>query len=784
MFSSVATAALGFPRMGPKRELKFALEKYWKGKINREQLIQIAHTIEEQSWQLQIDAGIGRITVGDYCLYDNVVTWVERLGLVPERFGKMEPGMDRMFAMARGVEGATALSMMKWIDANYHYMVPEVDETTKVDADLSDFLADVTRGVKKLGTDCATPVVLGPVSIIRLVKFHASIDDAEGRTEALLDQLLPIYNELLKDLKSLGVTEVQIHEPALVFAEAHLLPLFKKAYPTIIGTGSCPSINMVTFFEDVGAENYQWLMGLDEISVVSLDFTRGDNLSLVENFGFADTKVLGVGIISARNVWKVDPSFVDDVFGKLSKKAVINIRVQPSASLQFIPWDLSCEEAILSKTVGRVLSFTIQKLAEVALLARVARGNNVNLLQDHKASWSAYRTMLVGDRSVTDRVASLTEKDFSRDEVFEVRRLKQLKGTPLLPTTTIGSFPQTPEVRKLRTQLKKGIITKDNYDAAIDKQIAFAVGIQESLGLDIFVHGEAERTDMVEFFAQNMDGMLFTTNGWVQSFGSRCVRPPIFWNDIKRQKPMTIREFAVAQSLTTKPVKGMLTGPVTILNWSFPRVDVTRETQAMQIALAIRDEIADLEEAGCSVIQVDEPALREAMPLREAKKEEYLRWTVDSFRLATAGAKNETQIHTHMCYCEFDDCMEAIDRMDTDVNSIENARNDNYTLRAFKRIGYNKGLGPGVYDIHSPVVPSVGFVKNKIKSFLYCMEVGHLCINPDCGLKTRTWPETIGALKNMVEANDQVRSELGLPTSSSFFKAASLGYQDETKSNK
>lgn len=777
MFSSVATAALGFPRMGPKRELKFALEKYWKGTIDRTELLGVAHTIEERSWQLQKDSGIDRITVGDHCLYDNVVTWIERLGLVPERFQTMEAGMDRMFAMARGVEGATALSMMKWIDSNYHYMVPEIDETTKANADLSDFLADVKRGVVSLGADRATPVVLGPVTIVRLAKFAS---DQPGKAEALLAELLPIYRQLLKDLAALGVQEVQIHEPALVFDESDILPLFQKAYPCIIGDLS-PSINLVTFFEDIGSNNYQWLIGVDEVAVVSLDFTRGDNLALVERYGFPSTKTLGVGIVNGRNVWKVDPSFVDGVLGKLSAKAVTGIRVQPSASLQFIPWDLSGETAILAQTVGRVLSFTVQKIAEVALVAQVARGT-ANL-DDHEASWSEYRAMLVGDRSVSDRVAALTDTDFSRSEPFEVRRKQQLQGTPLLPTTTIGSFPQTPEVRKLRTQLKKGTLSKADYDASIDKQIAFAIGIQESLGLDILVHGEAERTDMVEFFAQNMDGMLFTINGWVQSFGSRCVRPPIFWNDISRQKPMTVREFKVAQSLTTKPVKGMLTGPVTILNWSFPRVDVTRETQAMQIALAIRDEIADLEQAGCTVVQVDEPALREAMPLRDDKKMEYLRWTVDSFRLATAGAKTETQIHTHMCYCEFDDCMDAIDRMDTDVNSIENARNDNYTLRAFQRIGYNKGLGPGVYDIHSPVVPSVDFMKNKIKDSLYCMEVGHLCINPDCGLKTRTWPETIGALKNMVEANDQVRAEMGLPTSSSFFKSASLGYQNESKSN-
>merc|ERR1711935_853841 len=351
------------------------------------------------------------------------------------------------------------------------------------------------------------------------------------------------------------------------------------------------------------------------------------------------------------------------------------------------------------------------------------------------------------------------------------------------PTTTIGSFPQTKAIRKLRTQRKKGLLSESEYNAAIDQQIAYAIGMQEALGLDILVHGEAERTDMVEFFAQKMDGMLFTTNGWVQSFGSRCVRPPIFWSDISRPEAMTTREFSVAQALTDKPVKGMLTGPVTILNWSFPRVDISRKEQCMQIALGIRDEIESLEKAGCKVIQVDEPALREAMPLRGDSEKEYLDWAVNAFRLSTAGALNETQIHTHMCYCEFDDCMDAIDRMDTDVNSIENARNDNYTLRAFKRIGYKKGLGPGVYDIHSPVVPSVEFVKTKINSFLYCMEIEHLCINPDCGLKTRTWPETIGALKNMIEANDQVRIELGLPTSSSFFKSASLDYQNESKTS-
>jgi len=613
MFTSVTTGALGFPRMGPKRELKFALEKYWKNAINREKLLEIAHIIEEKSWKIQKDAGFDHIAVGDFALYDMVVMWIERLGLVPERFSKIEAGMDRMFAMSRGVEGAEALSMKKWIDSNYHYMVPEFDKETKVNADLSDFIADVKRGIEKLGAACATPVVLGPVTIVRLVNF---VTFNLGQRDALLLELLPVYKKLFKDLGALGIAEVQIHEPALIFDEADLLPLYKKAYPYVFSPEG-PAINVVTFFEDIGIENYKWLTSLDEVSVISLDFTRGDSLLLIESFGFPPSKTLGVGIIDGRNVWKVDPALAEDVLDRIPD-SVSTIRVQPSAPLQYIPWDLSCEKAILSQTIGQVLSFAIQKVDEVALVAKFAKRKAS--LKDHKAAWLTYRTLLTSDKSISDRVAALGESDFRRQEPFEARRPKQLKGVPIMPTTTIGSFPQTPAVRRLRSQLKKGTITKDEYNSEIDKQIAFVIGIQESLGLDILVHGEAERTDMVEFFAQHMDGMLFTTNGWVQSFGSRCSRPPIFWNDIKRVKAMTIREFSVAQKLTSKPVKGMLTGPVTILNWSFPRADISRETQAMQIALAIREEIVDLEKAGCTVVQVDEPALREGMPMREAKK--------------------------------------------------------------------------------------------------------------------------------------------------------------------
>lgn len=642
-------------------------------------------------------------------------------------------------------------------------MVPEVDMTTLVNANFSSYLANVKRGLSYLGKDRAVPVIMGPVTIAKLVQFKQDTVAIGLQRLALLDDLIPIYRNLIHELAVMGVTEVQIHEPALIFDDATLLPLFEQVYPAIFPkdvTTTLPSINMVSFFEDVGEANYKFLVGIKEVSIISLDFTRGDNLAIVRKFGFPRTKTLGAGVVDGRSVWKVDPANTMPLLKELCSIAgTMNIRIQPSASLQFVPWDLSCETDIATHPAIEVLAFGKEKLQELTTVATAVKSGSFELIE-HSKSWTIYRTAVGSDAHVQQRVAALTQSDFCRSEPYQSRRPKQLLGLPLLPTTTIGSFPQTAEVRNLRTKLKSGAMSVAEYNAAIDVQIAFAIGVQEALGLDILVHGEAERTDMVEFFAQQMDGMLFSLNGWVQSFGSRCVRPPIFWSDISRRGggAMTTREFIVAQSLTSKPVKGMLTGPVTILNWSFPRVDISREDQAMQIALAVRDEISDLEAAGCLVIQVDEPALREAMPLRSAAKAEYLTWTVDSFRLATAGANGSTQIHTHMCYCEFGDCMDAIDRMDTDVNSIENARSDDATLVAFNKIGYSKGLGPGLYDIHSPVVPTVAFMERKLRSFLECgTPAEQLVVNPDCGLKTRTWTETMSALKNMVEANRVVR---------------------------
>lgn len=756
------TATLGLSRMGPNRELKFAMEKYWKGKIEKDEFIAKAQAVEELGWSLQLaDDKIDSIPVGEHFYYDGVLSWAEWLGIVPKRFAHLDAGIDRMFAMARGVDGATALGLKKWFTTNYHYLPSEVD-TKRSPANLTDYLANVKRGLKFVGADKARAVIYGPVTIIRHSTFAQTEGSIDVQRFALLAELIPIYQKLIQDLSDMGVKEIQIHEPALVFDESSkLLPLYKQAYPSILANKkSTTRIDMVTYFEDVGADNWTWLMEQSEINKVSLDFTRGDNLALLKSNGFPKEKTLGAGIIDARSPWKVDPSKILPLIEELQALGVSKDRlcIQPCASLQFVPWDLQNGEDnnLLKHQASKVLSFQQQKIDELHALAT----SDKKFVADTNNAWSVYKSSGTRNEEVGKAVAGLTEKDFTRGETFEVRRPKQMPELPILPTTSIGSFPQTAGIRRLRQQLKKGTMSKEEYEAAIDKEITFMIGIQEGLGLDILVHGEPERTDMVEFFAQQMNGMLFSGNGWVQSFGSRCVRPPIIWADVSLDHAMTTREFKVAQSLTKKPVKGMLTGPITILNWSFPRADISRKEQTFQIGLALRKEIAYLEEAGCRVIQVDEPALREGMPMRSARKDEYLRWAVDAFRLATAAAKSETSIHTHMCYCEFGDCMEALDEMDADVNSIENARSDDETLRQFKAIGYKKGLGPGTYDIHSPVVPTPEFIRGKMESFLENMEVSQLTINPDCGLKTRGWPETIEALRVMVEVTKEMRLEI------------------------
>ncbi|CAM9473892.1 unnamed protein product [Discosporangium mesarthrocarpum] len=780
MAASTSTGALGFPRMGPNRELKFSLERFWRGTITEDQLLSVARGIEEKSWTLQTDAGLDKITVGDYVLYDTMVAWTEYLGAIPERFSSLSPGNARMFALARGVKGATALDMTKWFDSNYHYEVPELSSPATISPNFGAYFENVSRGLETLGAERATPLVLGPVTWVHLAKSADSTDSAETTAaikEEYLAALLPVYKEVIAKLAEMGVQEVLISEPAMVMCEASpgLDAMYKTAYDpsSELSLLPCPeglSVNMVTYFEDVGSDMYQWLIALP-VQIITLDFTRGDSLALLREHGFPEDKILGAGVIDGRTPWAMQPKKVTQVLKAVSE-ITKSVRVQASSPLQFVPWDASGETDLNSRVGGDVIAFAAQKLHEIAAvgaaMADIAEGKEAEeIFPDQTAAWAAFRNGITGNTATAERLAALTPESFKRPAPFAERKEAQLKAlnVPILPTTTIGSFPQTPAVRKLRRDFKAGVLSKEAYENQIDQQIAYAIGVQqEALGLDILVHGEAERTDMVEYFGQQLEGMAFTNNGWVQSYGSRCVRPPIICGDISRPEAMTVREFVVAQNMTLKPVKGMLTGPITILNWSFPRTDLPRKDQAFQLALALADEVVDLENAGCKVIQMDEPALREGMPLKPSKKDEYLLWSVDSFLLSTAIAKSETSIHTHMCYCEFQDCMGAIDRMDCDVNSIENARSDNTTLMAFKSIDYDKGLGPGTYDIHSPVVPPKGFITEKINGFLDCLPPDQLVVNPDCGLKTRTWPQVLGALRNMVQATEEVRAEINAIT--------------------
>ncbi|MBN1876751.1 MAG: 5-methyltetrahydropteroyltriglutamate--homocysteine S-methyltransferase [Anaerolineae bacterium] len=721
------TQTLGYPHIGRKRDIKRALEAYWNGKLVEEELWATFWQVAETGWKAQLDAGIDRIGVGYSTLYDTVLDWIVRLGLIPARFRELKD-LACYFAMARGAPGIPALDMTKWFDTNYHYLVPEIDEVGAQGADFSDFLDLVQRAQAILG-ERAVPIVLGPVTLLRLARL--SVDFG-----AILDVLLPLYVELLSALKILGVQEVQIHEPVLVLSDAAALrPHIESAFTAFAKAGI--HLNLVTYFDDLG-DTYPWIVTLP-VEVISLDFTRGDTLSLIQSYGWPEDKVLGAGVVDGRSVWCSRPDTVRALLAQLPE----NARLGMSSSLQFVPYGVACETDLPPALRG-VLAFAEEKLADLTLLSA---GDDLSTLE---TAWADFYDFAPANPMVQTAVQAITDQDFSRALPYPERRPLQVK-LPLFPTTTIGSFPQTSDVRRLRARFRRGDITETEYQAGIDAFIAYTIGVQDGLGLDVLVHGEFERTDMVEYFAQKMTGFVFTSDGWVQSFGSRYVRPPIIFADVSRPAPMTVREFKVAQSYTRKPVKGMLTGPVTILNWSYPRADVTRQEIAYQIALALREEIADLEVAGARVIQVDEPALREGLPLKRSRWNSYLTWAVDAFRLATGKVKSETQIHTHMCYSEFGDILAAIDRLDADVISIENARSGDQMLRALAEYGYPREVGPGVYDIHSPVVPLIAFIEDKLCMFVQHLKPAQIWVNPDCGLKTRAWEEVIPALRGIIE---------------------------------
>lgn len=741
---TITTETLGYPRIGKNREVKKALEAFWSGKLTVDTLTQRIETVRTENWQTQLAAGIDRIGIGDTTLYDCMLDWIVRLGLIPDRFRGLS-GLDRYFAMARGTEGIPALEMTKWFDTNYHYLVPEINSAPLV-ADFSDFLKLTEAAKLQLGQK-ATPIAIGLVTILRLSRLGLSINE-------LMDLLIPSYVQLFTQLKELGISEVQIHEPALVLGDAENLRLpIERFYHELAKIGL--PIHLVTYFDDLG-ETYPWVMQLP-VAAISLEFTRGYNLDLFKQHGFPENKRLGVGIVDARNVWLTRTKTAIQTIAQLQSLTSATISIQPSASLQFVPYDAR-RETKLPKQLRNVLSFAEQKLGEITALANFCSGATTASVRDEDL-WQAFEQFNPPNLTVQTQFKGLQSSDFERSLSYLNRRSSQVP-LPAFPTTTIGSFPQTSAVRQLRVRYKKGELSLADYQASTDAEIVKSIELQEEIGLDVLVHGEFERTDMVEFFGQQLSGFAFTEHGWVQSYGSRYVLPPIIFGDVERPHPMTVREYQVAQSHTQKPVKGMLTAPVTILNWSYPRTDISCQEQAFQIALALRQEIADLEAAGAKIIQVDEPALREGLPLKPDRWHDYLVWAVDAFRLATAVAQPESiQIHTHMCYCQFGDIIQDIQRLDADVLSIENSRSSDRTLIEIATGGYTHQVGNGVYDIHSPVIPSTEQIIDQIRSGLTQLPLEQIWVNPDCGLKTRRWEEVIPALKNMVQAAKVLREE-------------------------
>ena len=762
----VTASNLGYPRIGPGRELKKALESFWGGRSDAAALDAASATLRRASWELQQAAGIDQIPSNDFSLYDHVLDTAAMLGAVPSRFGWNGSMVDRdtYFAMARGGPDTPAMEMTKWFDTNYHYIVPEF-EPGMILRLASSKAIDEYREAKALGIE-TRPKLLGPVSFLLLGKSrHAGIEPLD-----LLDQALPVYEQVLRQLAEAGATWVQVDEPMLVLdLSARARAAYAQAYARLSAAGPSLKLLLATYFGDPG-DNLETALGLP-VAGLHLDLTRASHTGRLVQRTLAavpDARTLSLGLVDGRNVWRTD---LDAALG--TARAVLEsvgpqrVMIGPSCSLLHTPVDLGLETE-LDEELHSWLAFARQKVDEIALLARalVDEAAVAAELEARRAALASRRaSSRVHDPAVAARMGSVDEAMQRRATAFAQRHAAQQARLrlPPLPTTTIGSFPQTGAVRKTRAAFKAGRLSAAEYDGFLESEIERVVRFQEEVGLDVLVHGEPERTDMVEYFGERLAGVAVTKHGWVQSYGSRCARPPIIYGDVSRPEPMTVRWARYAQSLTDRPVKGMLTGPITILQWSFVRDDQPRRDTAGQIALAIRDEVRDLEAAGIRVIQIDEPALREGLPLRRAEWDAYLEWAVASFRLAAAGVHDETQIHTHMCYAEFNDILEAIARMDADVISIEASRSQMELLEGFARFRYPNQIGPGVYDIHSPRVPSQKSVETLIDYALDVLAADQLWINPDCGLKTRNWDEVRPSLTHMVAAAERQRSRVTAP---------------------
>lgn len=748
--TNLKTASLGFPRMGRERELKFALEGYWSGKRTEQDLLTTAAALRKEHWGVQQSAGIRVIPSNDFSYYDQVLDALVLVGATPERFGSGPVTLERYFAMARNSREQTAMEMTKWFDTNYHYLVPEWSEGLPFKVDTTRLLAELAEA-RSLGIE-PRPVLIGPLTLLLLGKGVKGFDRMR-----LLPRLTAAYTEILGQLAAAGVEWVQMDEPMLA---TDLDAATKAAYAEVYAAFRAIPVKLMlaTYFDSLG-DNLQTAVGLGTAGL-HVDLVRAPEQLEPTLGSLGAEQVLSLGCVEGRNIWLTDFASVQPkIDTAVARLGAERVQIASSCSLLHVPHDLR-HETKLDKRILGWLRFAEEKLAEIVALASgdvAAAAANAASVADRAGAESTTNP------AVRAALASLAAKDFARQSAYPARAEAQRKalGLPLLPTTTIGSFPQTDEVRRHRAARKKGNETAEQYEAFLRKATEECIREQERIGLDMLVHGEFERNDMVEYFAEFLAGFAFTANGWVQSYGSRCVKPPVIYGDVSRPKPMTLAWSSYAQSLTERPMKGMLTGPITVLQWSFVRNDIPRQQTAWQIALALRTEVCDLEAAGIRAIQVDEPALREGLPLRRADWEVYLDWAVKAFRLATSGVSDATQIHTHMCYCEFEDVLPSIAALDADVISIESARSRMQLLTAFREQGYPNEIGPGVYDIHSPRVPSVAEMAELLRLALKVLRPEQLWVNPDCGLKTRGWTETREALENMCAAAREMRAELG-----------------------
>ena len=752
----------GFPRIGAQRELKFATERHWAGRTPEEELHETARRIRRENWQLMRKAGIGLIPSNDFSYYDQVLDTTTLVDAVPPRYGHPggQVGLDTYFAMARGRQDVTAMEMTKWFDTNYHYIVPELGPDTSFALGSSKPFDEYAEA-RELGIQ-TKPALIGPVTYLLLGKPGEGVDEGFDPLR-LLEPLLEVYAEVIGRLGELGADWVELHEPTFVEdREQAELDALRRAYERLAEVGGRSRICVTTYFGHAG----EALPVLKELPIegVGLDLVRGRrNLDLLRAVGGLGDKALFAGVVDGRNVWAGDLRASLAVLEELRGLAEERV-VSTSCSLQHVPLDVGSETS-LDDELKSWMAFARQKVGELATVAEgVDDPEAVSGKLDRNAAVLAARRTSLQTRNpaVRERVAALREGHARRAGDFDARRAAQRErlGLPTFPTTTIGSFPQTAELRAARAALRNGEIDDAEYDHRMRAEIERVVRLQEDLELDVIVHGEPERNDMVQYFGEQMEGYAFTENGWVQSYGSRYVRPPIVFGDVARPHSITVEWIAYAQSLTDKPVKGMLTGPVTMLKWSFVRDDQPEAETCRQIALAIRDEVAHLEAAGVGIIQVDEPAIREGLPLRQESWDEYLGWAVESFRLATSGVREETQIQTHMCYSEFGDILDHIQRMNADVLLIEAARSHMGLLHDWARTGYDKDVGPGVYDIHSPRVPSAQEMAELLRAAARVLSPEQLWVNPDCGLKTRRYEEAEPALRNMVQAAKQLREEV------------------------